>query len=73
MFSTSATKLASKASENAIKYGGMATQKVADISVSVGDKVTFYFCRILFFILINFSCLTVEFLLTLTLSVCKFV
>lgn len=37
--SNSATKIASKASENAIKYGGIATQKVADISAHVGEKV----------------------------------
>lgn len=37
--SNSATKIASKASENAIKYGGFATQKVADISAHVGEKV----------------------------------
>lgn len=37
--SSSATKIASKASESAIKYGGIATQKVADISTHVGDKV----------------------------------
>lgn len=39
MFSVSATKLASKATESAIKIGGIASQKVADISVSVGEKV----------------------------------
>ncbi|XP_015586322.1 ADP-ribosylation factor GTPase-activating protein 1 isoform X2 [Cephus cinctus] len=31
MFSTSATKIASKATENAIKIGGIATQKVGDL------------------------------------------
>ncbi|XP_014209743.1 ADP-ribosylation factor GTPase-activating protein 1 isoform X2 [Copidosoma floridanum] len=31
LFSSSATKIASKATENAIKYGGMATQKVSDL------------------------------------------
>ncbi|XP_018323037.1 ADP-ribosylation factor GTPase-activating protein 1 isoform X2 [Agrilus planipennis] len=39
LFSSAASKVASKASENAIKYGGLATQKVADISVQVGEKV----------------------------------
>ncbi|RZF32337.1 hypothetical protein LSTR_LSTR001801 [Laodelphax striatellus] len=39
MFSSSAAKIASKASEGAIKVGGIATQKVAEISVTVGDKV----------------------------------
>ncbi|KAK4877331.1 hypothetical protein RN001_009837 [Aquatica leii] len=39
LFSNTASKVASKASENAIKYGGMATQKVADISSQVGEKV----------------------------------
>lgn len=39
IFSSTASKVASKASENAIKYGGMATQKVADISMQVGEKV----------------------------------
>ncbi|KAK9695954.1 putative GTPase activating protein for Arf [Popillia japonica] len=37
--STSATKIASKASENAIKYGGIASQKVAGISSHVSEKV----------------------------------
>ncbi|KAJ9575620.1 hypothetical protein L9F63_007554, partial [Diploptera punctata] len=39
MFSMSATKIASKATEGAIKIGGIASQKVADISVTVGEKV----------------------------------
>lgn len=39
VFSVSATKIASKATEGAIKIGGIASQKVADISVSVGEKV----------------------------------
>nr|CAD7428285.1 unnamed protein product [Timema monikensis] len=39
VFSTSATKIASKATEGAIKIGGIASQKVADISVTVGEKV----------------------------------
>ncbi|KAK9892244.1 hypothetical protein WA026_019045 [Henosepilachna vigintioctopunctata] len=37
--SSSATKIASKATENAVKYGGLATQKVVDISSHVGEKV----------------------------------
>ncbi|XP_030753750.1 ADP-ribosylation factor GTPase-activating protein 1 [Sitophilus oryzae] len=37
--SSSATKIASKATENAVKYGGLATQKVVDISSQVGEKV----------------------------------
>ena len=40
MFSVSATKIASKATEGAIKIGGIASQKVADISASVGEKVS---------------------------------
>ncbi|XP_067002898.2 ADP-ribosylation factor GTPase-activating protein 1 [Anabrus simplex] len=39
VFSSSATKIASKATEGAIKIGGIASQKVAEISVTVGDKV----------------------------------
>jgi len=39
VFSVSATKIASKATEGAIKIGGIASQKVADISASVGEKV----------------------------------
>lgn len=31
--------MASKATEGAMKIGGIATQKVADLSVSVSDKV----------------------------------
>ncbi|XP_022904784.1 ADP-ribosylation factor GTPase-activating protein 1 isoform X2 [Onthophagus taurus] len=38
--SSSATKIANKASENAIKYGGIATQKVADISSHVSEKMS---------------------------------
>ncbi|XP_045461595.1 ADP-ribosylation factor GTPase-activating protein 1 isoform X1 [Harmonia axyridis] len=37
--SSSATKIASKATENAVKYGGIATQKVVDIGAHVGEKV----------------------------------
>lgn len=39
LFSTSASKIASKATEGAIKFGGIASQKVSEISVSVTDKV----------------------------------
>ncbi|KAJ8927925.1 hypothetical protein NQ314_019555 [Rhamnusium bicolor] len=37
--SSSATKIASKATENAVKYGGIASQKVVDFSSQVGEKV----------------------------------
>jgi len=40
VFSVSATKIASKATEGAIKIGGIASQKVVDISASVGEKVS---------------------------------
>ncbi|XP_031784248.1 ADP-ribosylation factor GTPase-activating protein 1 isoform X1 [Nasonia vitripennis] len=39
LFSSSATKIASKATENAIRIGGIATHKVSDISETVGEKV----------------------------------
>lgn len=39
VFSSSASKIATKATENAIKIGGYATQKVSEISETVGDKV----------------------------------
>ncbi|KAL1445876.1 hypothetical protein WDU94_003547 [Cyamophila willieti] len=39
LFSSSATKLASKATENAIKYGGIASQKVTEIGTTVTEKV----------------------------------
>ncbi|GLH14516.1 Centaurin-gamma-1A [Gryllus bimaculatus] len=39
VFSVNATKIASKATGSAMKIGGMASQKVAEISVSVGEKV----------------------------------
>lgn len=39
VFSSSATKIASKATENAIKIGGFASQKVSEISETVGEKV----------------------------------
>jgi hypothetical protein len=54
VFSVSATKIASKATEGAIKIGGIASQKVADISVSVGEKASAVECS---FSLFNFSCL----------------
>jgi hypothetical protein len=44
MISVSATKIASKATEGAIKIGGIASQKVADISVSVGEKASAVEC-----------------------------
>ncbi|XP_023015545.2 ADP-ribosylation factor GTPase-activating protein 1 [Leptinotarsa decemlineata] len=37
--SSSATKIASKATENAVKYGGFASQKVVEIGSQVGEKV----------------------------------
>lgn len=37
--SSSATKIASKATENAVKFGGIASQKVVDFSSQVGEKV----------------------------------
>jgi len=39
VFSSSALKIASKATENAVKFGGIASQKVVDISATVTDKV----------------------------------
>ncbi|KAF4518515.1 hypothetical protein B566_EDAN004259 [Ephemera danica] len=39
IFSSSATKVASKATEGAIKIGSVATQKVTEISATVGEKV----------------------------------
>ncbi|XP_058790649.1 ADP-ribosylation factor GTPase-activating protein 1 isoform X2 [Phymastichus coffea] len=39
LFSSTATKVASKATENAIKIGGIATQKVSEMSTHVGEKV----------------------------------
>lgn len=47
MFSVSATKIASKATEGAIKIGGIASQKVADISASVGEKVSMLLVSVL--------------------------
>jgi hypothetical protein len=46
VFSVSATKMASKATEGAIRIGGIASQKVADISASVGEKVSTFFFNI---------------------------
>lgn len=40
MFSISATKLASRASENALKFGNIASKKVTEMSLSLGDKVS---------------------------------
>lgn len=56
--STSALKVASKATENAVKYGGIATQKVADISTHVSEKVRliyFIFNSVLIFSVIDFD------------------
>uniref|UniRef100_A0A6B2E533 Putative arf gtpase-activating protein n=1 Tax=Phlebotomus kandelakii TaxID=1109342 RepID=A0A6B2E533_9DIPT len=39
LLSTGATKVASTAKENALKYGGLASQKVADVSSNVGEKM----------------------------------
>jgi hypothetical protein len=52
MFSVSATKIASKATEGAIKIGGIASQKVADISISVSEKASVVECS---FSLFGFS------------------
>ena len=40
LFSVSATKLASKATESACKIGEMASNKVADLSLTVSEKVS---------------------------------
>ncbi|KAG5899792.1 hypothetical protein JTB14_006127 [Gonioctena quinquepunctata] len=37
--SSSATKIANKATENAVKYGGFASQKVAEVGSQLGEKV----------------------------------
>ena len=37
------SKVANVAKENALKYGSLASQKVVEVSSSVGDKVDFYF------------------------------
>ncbi|XP_065340534.1 ADP-ribosylation factor GTPase-activating protein 1 isoform X1 [Cloeon dipterum] len=39
VFSSSASKVASKATENALKIGSVATQKVSEIGATVGEKV----------------------------------
>ncbi|XP_055685797.1 ADP-ribosylation factor GTPase-activating protein 1 [Lutzomyia longipalpis] len=39
LLSIGATKVASTAKENALKYGSLASQKVADVSSNVGEKV----------------------------------
>lgn len=41
MFSIGASKVAAVAKENALKYGSLATQKVAEVSNTVSDKVCF--------------------------------
>lgn len=40
MFSSSASKLASQATQGAIKIGGIATQKVSDITTDLSSKVS---------------------------------
>lgn len=39
LFANSATRLAAKASENAVKFGSLATQKVSELSETVNEKV----------------------------------
>ncbi|GAB0097020.1 ADP-ribosylation factor GTPase-activating protein 1 [Sergentomyia squamirostris] len=39
LLSLGATKVASTAKENALKYGSLASQKVADVSSTVGEKI----------------------------------
>lgn len=43
LFSIGASKVANVAKENALKYGSLATQKVAEVSSTVSDKVCFVF------------------------------
>jgi hypothetical protein len=53
VFSVSATKIASRATEGAIRIGGIASQKVSDISATVGEKVSmllFFSFTFIFFI-----------------------
>lgn len=40
MFSSSASKLASHATQSAIKIGGLATQKVSDMTSDISSKVS---------------------------------
>lgn len=49
MFSSSASKLASQATQGAIKIGGIATQKVSDITTDLSSKVScmlFYYLKL---------------------------
>lgn len=62
LFSSSATKIASKATENAIKIGVIATQKVSDMSTTVGEKVCFVI-RFSFSSIISFQVESLIFLL----------
>jgi hypothetical protein len=39
MFSSTASKVASKATENAYKLGSVATQKASEIGATVGERV----------------------------------
>ena len=39
MFSVGASKLAAKATESALKFGEIASQKVVQVSETVGEKV----------------------------------
>lgn len=43
LFSVSASKIASKATENALKFSNIASKKMTEIGATVGDKVTHYF------------------------------
>lgn len=39
MFASSVSKAARTATENAVKYGGIATQKVSEMATTVTEKV----------------------------------
>lgn len=68
--SSSATKVASKATENVVKYGGIASQKVVDISAHVGEKVCLVACFLFFFQ--NALCVFIFKLLSVKLFYCFF-
>jgi len=55
MISIGATKLAAKATESALKFGEIASQKVVQVSETVGEKVKFHFSS-LFFYAYFFAC-----------------
>ena len=49
MFASSVSKAARSATESAVKYGGIATQKVSEMASTVTDKVNLFNSMVLYY------------------------